>query len=63
MIADAEFRVWALRECAGMIRGMGTVPEAVAHIEHVADGLEVEYIADATVLVSGPFEIPEETGR
>lgn len=59
MIADAEFRVWALRNCAEMIREMDTVGEAVAYIESIADRLEVEYIADATVLVSGPFDTAE----
>ena len=48
MIADAEFRVWALREAAGMIRGMKSVEEAVEHLESVADGLDISYIEDVT---------------
>ena len=63
MIADAEFRVWALRQCASMVRGMDSVREAVAHLETIADGLEVEYIEDATVLLHGPFDAAAPGGE
>lgn len=48
MIADDEFRVWALRTAASMIRTDATVEAAVAHLEDVADRLTCSYIEDAT---------------
>jgi len=48
VIADSEFRVWAIRQCADMIRGMETVREAVEHLESIADRLDLEYLVDVT---------------
>lgn len=49
-----EFRVWCLRDAAATIRGDVSVREAVAHLQDIADRLELMYIEDATNAVLGP---------